>query len=127
MANRVGEWRKHGLIAGEGDHPPCTSEARKGGDTPAITKRSRAAAETAWPLRQGAGTGPKNTTNDAAARPPHLGLKDSTDAVARPGRVMSIAAVKGDARRRPEPHRQQRRQNLASEIRRPFMDGGRAG
>ena len=46
LAKWGGEWRKYGLIAGEGDHPACTSEARKGGETPAITKRSRAAAET---------------------------------------------------------------------------------
>lgn len=58
-------------------------------------------------LAPGGRNRPQNTTNDAAARPPHLGLKDSIDAVARPEQVMSIAAVKGDARRRPEPHRQQ--------------------
>ncbi len=34
------------------------SKRRKDGETPAITKRSRVAAETARPLRQGAGTGP---------------------------------------------------------------------
>ena len=48
-----------GLIAAEGDHPSCTEpQRRKDGDTDAITKRGRAAAPTARPLRQGAGTGP---------------------------------------------------------------------
>src|SRR5690606_28886343 len=46
LAKWVGEWRKYGLIAGEGDRPACTSEARKAGEAPAITKRSRNAAET---------------------------------------------------------------------------------
>jgi len=35
------------------------AKRRKDGETPAITKRSRIAAETARPLRQGAGTGPE--------------------------------------------------------------------
>lgn len=39
LAKRDGEWRNTGLIAGEGDRPPCTgAKRRKGGETAAITK-----------------------------------------------------------------------------------------
>ena len=38
------------------------AQRRKDGDTAAITKRGRTAAPTARPLRQGAGTGPGNST-----------------------------------------------------------------
>jgi hypothetical protein len=58
LAKWVGEWRKHGLVAGRGSPVLHEAQRRKDGDTPAITKRSAARAQTAWPLRQGAGTGP---------------------------------------------------------------------
>ena len=58
-ASGVGECRKSGPTMGEGDHPPCTSEARKGGETPMIAKRGSAASKTVQPLREGAGTGPR--------------------------------------------------------------------
>lgn len=40
LAKWDGEFRKYGPNAGEGNHPSCTSAARKDGDTPAFAKRA---------------------------------------------------------------------------------------
>ena len=57
LAKRVGEWRKSGPIRGRGITRPAQAQRGRVGIPP--DRQGRPQAETAWLLRQGAGTGPK--------------------------------------------------------------------
>ena len=59
LAKRVGERRKSGPGTAEGDRPPCTSAARKGGDTAVPAKRGRLRPRRSSPCAGGPEQAPK--------------------------------------------------------------------
>ena len=72
VANWVGEWRKYGLIAGEGDHPACTE--RSGGRTGKPPRSPSGAAQRRrrpGPCARGPEQAPHYTIKTAAL-PPHI-------------------------------------------------------
>jgi hypothetical protein len=66
LAKRVGEWRNGGADRGGGGSPALHKRSAEGRGHPRDHQARPLAAETAWPLRQGAGTGPGIPANNAA-------------------------------------------------------------